>query len=83
MLNTILQKRTSKKVIHIFCCHDSRRRRLTGGAANQITEYTRLMKTPEMSSFNAQWEKLFRGYLVTVDCRRESANVPVCEKQAK
>lgn len=78
-MEAILRKRI--KQIHI--CNDFRRRRVKDKAENEVTEYTWLMKMPEMSSFNAQWEKLFRGYLVTSDSRRESANVPVSEKQAK
>lgn len=35
------------------------------GAANQMTEYTWVMKTEEMSSFNAQWEKPFTSLHLT------------------
>lgn len=56
---------THKKSNSHCCRYDSRRRQEKDGVANQMTEYTWVMKTAEMSSFNAQWEKLFTSLHLT------------------
>lgn len=62
-MEAILQKHTQKKVIHIVVVMIPGD--VQDGAANQMTEYTWVMKTAEMSSFNAQWEKLFTSLHLT------------------